>query len=209
MTNARFHHFFFRRLGLRTGGISDFGTCTSFRARSRNALIPLGFLAITILSLQPHESAAIDLRQLAVGQAASDHVPHHVGEPLAVVGLPVVEPADLLIDVSLKVEGRDRNVSPFEGTFQQRSRSFPCCWCGLAPHVLARVVDDLVDVVLPKLVIRLVRVGADERPLRDVLPARISGEVPWLRSIQPPSPDFPAPLDHPVDDALTDRARGP
>jgi hypothetical protein len=41
------------------------------------------------------------------------------GEPLAVVGLPVVEPADLLIDVSLKVEGRDRNVSPFEGTFQQ------------------------------------------------------------------------------------------
>jgi hypothetical protein len=101
-------------------------------------------------SLQPHKPAPIDPAQLPPRHPAADGGTHHGGESLAIVALATVEPKHLLIDVTLQVEGRDRNVSAFDCSLKQRPEVFEPVGVDDTPNVLRGMVYGLMSEPLPK-----------------------------------------------------------
>ena len=166
-------HFFRRNFGLRSG-ISDFGICASGRSRSMNFRIPFGrfgfFASMLMLLLQTHESCAINTAECAPRQTTTGDARQHVREAVGVVYLSRVEPKDLFIDVALKVEGRDRNVSAFDRSLEQRPEVFDAVRVNQTAHVFGRVIDGFVLVSHPQISVTLVGIGVDVRAGRDVMP---------------------------------------
>jgi hypothetical protein len=101
--------------------------------------------------------------QLPIGDAPSRHVPCHLAEAAAIVGLPLIEAECLFDNVGIQVHRLNANLGSFDGAFEQRPEIFqPVCVNGTA-HVLNGVVNGLVHIARLKPTIRRVRVGVERR----------------------------------------------
>lgn len=195
-------------LGFGLAGISCFGTFTSLRASASNSLNPFGFFDMTTPLLKAHESAPVDLTKLAMGNPfAGKHRHNHV-EPASIIGLAGVKSEHFLINVTLKVERGNADVSSLEHPLEQRPEILDAIGVDQPTHVFVGMVDGFVDEIPIQSDVGLRFIGVDDGAGGAML-ANDRLQFSGLGRRHDGCPDLTTTLQQAVDDSLTDAAPAP
>jgi len=106
--------------------------------------------------------------QIGIGQPFADDLAHGTHEPSNVLGFPIVEPKDLLIEIPEPMERLDAHIGAFDPTLQQAPEVLQPVGVDLALGIALGVVNDLVGVLPLQSTVGRVGVGEHVGPRLDL-----------------------------------------
>ena len=123
--------------------------------------------------------AQIGASQVGVGEALAHDGGQHAHEATPVIGVSVIEPMHLLVNIPEQVEGVNADVGALDRPLQEAPEILQAIGMDLPAHVLPRVVDRFVLVQLGQLALAVLAgsVGVELRALldgRDDVPVQCS-----------------------------------
>jgi len=146
--------------------------------------------------------------QLTVAQTFAGDFTSKPLESIAVAGLAGVEPEGFFVQVAEEVERLDANVGPLDGTLEQRPEILDAGGVDHPVHVLLGVVDNTVDEVAVKVVVRDEIIGHNLSAFGDV-PTNVARQGAAPAVVDHGSADgavavWPVPIQQAHDSDLTD-----